>query len=151
MKILLAVSSLVLLLFVTSCGWTGRRDAKQQDYDVVQEGSGGSVSTAIGAPGEQAPTLETPPMTDTDADTTTAFSIVGTDTTITSTDPSLATRLPDQQPEMPMRSGTPVVRTEPRPETPAPRPAPAPAPARPEPQTSTHAPTSTQSTSTSTT
>ena len=56
-----------------------RRD--QQEYDVVQEGAGGAVTSTLQAPGEVAPPL-VPPLTGTNADTTTAFTLpTATDTT----------------------------------------------------------------------
>jgi outer membrane biosynthesis protein TonB len=102
-----------------------RRD--QQDYEVVQEGAGGPVTSTVGAPGEVMP-----PLTGTNADTTSAFTLptaTGTTTTFDSTPGgSLADTLPrDPVPTTPRRT-SPTPRPAPTP-TPAPTPVPEPQPA----------------------
>lgn len=65
--------ALIVLIAVAlvGCGrGTSRLNRDQQQYDVVQEGSASGVTSTINAPGET-----TPPITGTNADTTTAFSL----------------------------------------------------------------------------
>ncbi|MGZ8868799.1 MAG: hypothetical protein ACXW2P_10680, partial [Thermoanaerobaculia bacterium] len=62
----------VAAVLATACGGDRtelRRD--QQEYDVVQEGAGGAVTSTLHAPGETA----LPPLTGTNADTTSAFTL----------------------------------------------------------------------------
>ena len=101
----------ILLAFaVVSCGRSKTMQRGQQQYDVVQEGSSSSTSTAISAPGEAPPPLSTAPLTNTNVDTTTAFTVPGTtvatDTTppgtIASTLPTPATQRP--RPQTPPRT-----------------------------------------------
>lgn len=62
---------MVLVLFAAACGGkSGARGAAQQQYETVQEGSAAGVTSTIQGPGE---TL--PPITGTNADTTTAFAL----------------------------------------------------------------------------
>lgn len=62
---------LIFVVFGVACGGDdGARRGSQQSYEVVQEGSASGVTSTIQGPGE---TL--PPLTGTNADTTTAFSI----------------------------------------------------------------------------
>jgi hypothetical protein len=62
---------LIFVVFGVACGGDdGVRRGSQQGYEVVQEGSASGVTSTIQGPGE---TL--PPLTGTNADTTTAFSI----------------------------------------------------------------------------
>jgi hypothetical protein len=68
-----------LLLAVVSCGRDSAvKKSEQQQYDTVQEGAASGVASTIGGPGE-AP----PPMTGTNADTTTAFALNGSPATTT--------------------------------------------------------------------
>jgi hypothetical protein len=59
-----------LALLVFGCSRSGKMQRDQKQYDVVQEGSASGVTSTINAPGETKP-----PVTDTNADTTTAFTI----------------------------------------------------------------------------
>jgi hypothetical protein len=59
-----------LLLVLAACGRDGVRHGAQQQYETVQEGQAAGVTSTIQGPGE---TL--PPMTATNADTTSAFTI----------------------------------------------------------------------------
>ncbi len=80
MKMSVLVFALATALFTAACGDDRnnlRRD--QQEYDVVQEGAGGTVSSTLQVPGEVAPL---PPLTGTNADTTSAFTLP------TTTDPT---------------------------------------------------------------
>lgn len=63
---------MVLVLFATACGGRNgaRGTAAQQQYETVQEGSAAGVTSTIHGPGE---TL--PPITGTNADTTTDFAL----------------------------------------------------------------------------
>lgn len=62
---------LIFVVFGVACGGDdGARRGSQQSYEVVQEGSASGVTSTIQGPGE---TL--PPLTGTNADTTTAFAI----------------------------------------------------------------------------
>ena len=96
-----------------------RRD--QQQYEVVQEGAGGAVTSTIHAPGEIMP-----PLTNTNADTTSAFTLPNvTDTTQSPAPPgSLAETFPTEPAWSPPRQPAPR-------RTPAPQPQPA-APSEPE-------------------
>jgi hypothetical protein len=59
-----------LVLLVTACSRSGKMQRGQQQYQTVQEGSASGVTSTINGPGE------TPaPLTDTNADTTTNFTI----------------------------------------------------------------------------
>src|SRR5687768_17770450 len=65
------IFSLILVLIIAACGGRkGARGAAQQQYETVQEGSASGVTSTIHGPGE---TL--PPITGTNADTTTAFTL----------------------------------------------------------------------------
>lgn len=61
--------AVVVLLAAAACARDGV-DAKPRDYEVVQEGSASGVTTTIQGPGEALP-----PITGTNADTTTAFTL----------------------------------------------------------------------------
>lgn len=87
----LALTGLVVLAAV-ACG--GRDDAKKQDpnYETVQEGQAAGVTSTIHGPGETVP-----PMTGTNADTTSAFTINPALATAPATPPgTLAGTLPSQ-------------------------------------------------------
>ena len=80
MKKSVLIVALAAAVFATACGDDRdklRRD--QQEYDVVQEGAGGTVSSTLQVPGEVTPL---PPLTGTNADTTSAFTLP------TTTDPT---------------------------------------------------------------
>ena len=63
-----AANMLVLLASFAACGGGDRK--AQQDYEVIEEGSAGGVASSIAGPGEALP-----PITGTNAGTTSAFSI----------------------------------------------------------------------------
>ena len=65
---------MVLAVSLAACGGrNGAKAANQQSYETVQEGSAAGVTSTISGPGE---TL--PPITGTNADTTTAFAMTPT-------------------------------------------------------------------------
>ena len=64
---LLSLASIALLV---SCGGDRSEAAEQQAFETVQEGAVAGVTTSIGGPGESLP-----PITGTNADTTTAFTL----------------------------------------------------------------------------
>ncbi len=57
-------------LLVFACSRSGKMQRDQKQYDVVPEGSASGVTSTINGPGETPP-----PVTDTNADTTTNFTI----------------------------------------------------------------------------
>ncbi len=145
---------LILSLVVATtvaCGGDGDRRVEHQQFETVEEGSAGGVTAVIGGPGENLP-----PLTGTNADTTTAFAI-NTNTlpteppsgalegTLPSTPPPIwqtppsttpppmtsASRTPEPAP--PAKATPPRPTTQPRPVVP---PTPEPAPVTP-PSTST--------------
>jgi hypothetical protein len=59
-----------IALLVFGCGRSGQVQRNQQQYQTVQEGSASGVTSTINAPGET-----TPPMTDTNVDTTTNLTL----------------------------------------------------------------------------
>ena len=59
-------------LLVFGCGRSGKMQRDQKQYQVVQEGSASGVTSTINGPGETAP-----PLTNTNADTTTNFTLPG--------------------------------------------------------------------------
>jgi hypothetical protein len=95
---------------VFSCSRSGKMQRTQQDYQTVQEGSASGVTSTINAPGETAP-----PLTNTNVDTTTNFTLptnpapLGNDTT----GGSMASSMPAYP------TGTPGMAPAPRPRTPA--------------------------------
>jgi hypothetical protein len=58
----------VLIALIAGCSRSGKMQRGQQQYQVVQEGSASGVTSTINGPGET-----TPPVSDTNADTTTNF------------------------------------------------------------------------------
>ena len=72
MKIKLGSALMVAGMFLAACGGGGGAKARadQQAYETVQEGSAAGVTSTIAGPGE---TL--PPITGTNADTTSAFAL----------------------------------------------------------------------------
>ena len=108
----------------------GRSTAQrnQHEYEVVQEGSASGVTATIHGPGETVP-----PITDTNVDTTTAFTL-DPNAAATATTPapgSIAGTLPPMPPPPPMTSApiTPSpITPAPRPVTPRPQPEPEPQP-----------------------
>ncbi|HEX7680046.1 MAG TPA: hypothetical protein VF713_18090 [Thermoanaerobaculia bacterium] len=132
---ILTLAAFALLVF--ACSRSGKMQRDQKQYDVVPEGSASGVTSTINGPGETPP-----PVTDTNADTTTNFTIpanpnpLGNDTAGTA---------------MTGSTTTPITTTVPRPlhqrlYPPLPRPE----ELRPEPATDT-AVTDTETTSTTTT
>ena len=63
------ITALIIAGLLTGCS-RGVTRANQKDYEVVEEGSASGVTSTIAGPGE---TL--PPITNTNADTTTAFNL----------------------------------------------------------------------------
>src|SRR5258706_12955042 len=59
-----------IALLVFGCSRSGKMQRDQKQYDVVPEGSASGVTSTINGPGETPP-----PVTDTNLDTTTAFTI----------------------------------------------------------------------------
>jgi DNA polymerase III subunit gamma/tau len=134
---------LLVSLVLVACGrGGGELSREQQEYEVVQEGATGGVTSTIVAGGETPPPVM--PPTGTGYDTTTAFTL-----------PNTATLPSDQQPgnlagTLPQDRGTyypATPRPRPMPVTPAPQPT-APAPAtpavEPEPAPPTPVPADTQ-------
>lgn len=71
MKTKLIYPVVLMVVFAAACGGDdGRKSADQAAYETVQEGSASGVTSTIHGPGE---TL--PPITGTNADTTTAFTL----------------------------------------------------------------------------
>lgn len=112
------------LILAAACARDGAHRNNQQNYETVQEGSANGVTATIQGPGESLP-----PITNTNADTTTAFNI----------DPNTATASPATPPPgslPPPMASTPPPMTAPIPRAPiATQPAPAPPPV-----TTTHEP-----------
>lgn len=107
----------VLVLAVFACRRSSMHRGKEQ-YDVVQEGAASGVTSTINAPGEQAPA----PLTATNADTTTNFTLpaVAPDATTTPAEGTLAGTLPAHAPEEGRPAAPPRVQ---RPRTSEPPPA----------------------------
>src|SRR5438445_2361232 len=62
------LAAIAFLIF--GCGRSRKMQRTQQDYQTVQEGSASGVTSTINAPGET-----TPPLTNTNVDTTTNFTL----------------------------------------------------------------------------
>jgi hypothetical protein len=145
---------IMVVVFAAGCGRDGVARADQKNYEVVQEGSASGVTSTLQGPGEVLP-----PITGTNADTTTAFTIdpnaVGgapgaPPATVAGTMPTYTPPSSGSQPQMqprprPMTSSQPSTGREPEPRTdprtpPENEPAPAPPPmtdtasAQPQPQ-----------------
>src|SRR5438067_8161818 len=105
-------SRFAVLLVVVSLAVSCRSDKNlkrgQQNYDVVQEGSATGATSTISGPGETPPPVTATPLTGTNADTTTNFTLPSTqtDTTAGSMQPpgSIAGTMP------PIPSAAPVPR-----------------------------------------
>jgi hypothetical protein len=125
----------VAVVFAIACrGEDAKLRRDQQEYDVVQEGAGGAVTSTLQAPGEVAPPL-VPPMTGTNADTTTAFTLpTATDTTQSGPPGTIAGTFTTGTFSDPRSRPNP--RPVPPPQTPVPQPQPVPQP----PQTNEPAP-----------
>src|SRR6185295_12560226 len=83
-------SALIVVLLASACGRSGARAANQKQYETVEEGSAAGVTSTIQGPGE---TL--PPITGTNADTTSAFTLdPNAAATTTATPGAIASTLP---------------------------------------------------------
>lgn len=120
-KSVLIVALVTAAVLATACGDDRnklRRD--QQQYDVVEEGAGGTVSSTLQVPGEPTPL---PPLTGTNADTTTAFTLPAMTDSAQSGPPGTIAGT--------FTTGSGSTHMPSKPSTrPAPRPAPTPVPAR---------------------
>jgi hypothetical protein len=106
------IATLAALGFlVFGCSRSGKMQRNQQDYQTVQEGSASGVTSTINAPGETAP-----PLTNTNVDTTTNFTLptnpapLGTDTaggSMASSMPSYPVGTPGMTPSRPRPSTRP--------------------------------------------
>ena len=83
---------LMLGMLLAACGGSDVKRKDQQKYDVVEEGSATGVSSTISGPGETQPPAVSTPLTATNADTTTNFTIPTA--TATTTMPPLTTTIP---------------------------------------------------------
>jgi len=114
------LAATVLLIF--GCSRSGKVQRNQEQYQTVQEGSASGVTSTINGPGET-----TPPLTNTNVDTTTNFTLptnpapLGTDTALGSMASSMPTApsYPAGTPGMPPQS-RPRTSTRPAPVTNAP-------------------------------
>src|SRR5688500_2964175 len=97
----LTVLAIALAATLSACrNRDGSLSRRTQEYEVVTEGSVNGVTSTVTAPGESPTPLVSsqPPITDTNADTTTAFQIIdATVTTGTEQPGSLADTLPQQK------------------------------------------------------
>lgn len=121
MKSALAVAVSAFAVLLSGCGGDEEElRPEQKDYSVVQEGAGGAATSTIlgaGAPGTM------PPLTGTNADTTTAFTLpTTTDTTMSGPPGTIAGTFTTSSPSA--GSSQPTSRR--RPQAPAPVPAPPP-------------------------
>ena len=112
-----------------ACGGDGGQRGAQKSYETVQEGSAAGVTSTIHGPGEVLP-----PITGTNADTTTAFTI---DPNAVGTEPMTAPSATTSPLPPPQTSASPAPETpaaaQPEPE-PRPRPVTPPPPPKPEPE-----------------
>ncbi|HUP46417.1 MAG TPA: hypothetical protein VM779_13005 [Thermoanaerobaculia bacterium] len=103
-------------VFALACGGDDMLRRDQEQYEVVQEGAGGAVTSTLHTPGEVMP-----PLTGTNADTTTAFTLAvpAMDTT---TAPlrsgSLADTLRQEPTDPPVTRRTPAPTPQPQPPPP---------------------------------
>src|SRR3954453_8056906 len=102
------VSFAAITFLVLGCSRSGKVQRNQQQYQTVQEGSASGVTSTINAPGET-----TPPMTNTNVDTTTNLTLP-TNPAPLGTDGSMASAMPSA-PSYPV--GTPGVAQPTRPRT----------------------------------
>jgi hypothetical protein len=108
------VSFAAITFLVLGCSRSGKVQRNQQQYQTVQEGSASGVTSTINGPGET-----TPPMTNTNVDTTTNLTLP-TNPAPLGTDGSMASAMPSA-PSYPV--GTPATAQPSRPRT-STRPAP---------------------------
>ncbi|HWW59983.1 MAG TPA: hypothetical protein VN181_01320 [Thermoanaerobaculia bacterium] len=121
----------IAVLTLTNCRGGSAAQRTQKEYEVVQEGAANGVTSTINAPGET-----TPPLTGTNADTTTAFALPTTQTTLPPNSGGAGTYMPAYPPAYPTPSpatAPPPQAQQPRVVTPQPQPTPQPVP-QPEPQ-----------------
>src|ERR1043166_96940 len=98
---------IAVVVAALACHGNDKAVRKDQQYDVVQEGQASGVTSTINGPGET-PTVTTPPITATGADTTTAFnSTPGVMSTVGAPAGSLAGTLPPPMPNAPAPRATP--------------------------------------------
>ncbi len=119
MKTRLIFPTLVVVLAAACGGDDGVAKADQKNFEVVQEGSASGVTSTIQGPGESLP-----PITSTNADTTTAFTI-DPNAAVAAPPPSTAVvggGLPPMTAPTPIPSATPERRTTPPQNTPRPNP-----------------------------
>jgi hypothetical protein len=93
----------VLLVVVSLVACRNDKNLKrgQQNYDVVQEGSASGVTSTISGPGETPPPATTAPLTGTNADTTTNFTLPATQTdTIAGSMPPVPSAAPVPRPRV---------------------------------------------------
>jgi len=93
----------VLLVVVSLVACRNDKNLKrgQQNYDVVQEGSAPGVTSTISGPGETLPPATATPLTGTNADTTTSFTLPETQTdTIAGTMPPVPSAAPVPRPRV---------------------------------------------------
>jgi hypothetical protein len=110
------------LLAAVACGKDNDKRTQQQEFETVEEGSAAGVTANLSGPGESLP-----PITSTNADTTSAFAI-DPNVAPTATQPEV---MAGTLPLPPMTSASkpiyvPPVQTTPRPVTPEPKPEPEP-------------------------
>lgn len=117
---------------LAGCGRSAAARRNAQEYEVVQEGSAAGVTATIHGPGETVP-----PITDTNVDTTTAFTLnpnaAATAPTATTQPGTIAGTLPPPMPSAPPPMTSAPIPAAPRPVTPRPQPVPEP-PTQTEPQ-----------------
>ena len=112
------IAGFAFAALLAGCGRSGVHQ-KQHEYEVVQEGSATGVTSTIQGPGE---TL--PPITGTNADTTTAFTINPNTASAPPPLPPLVPAYPGAPIPPPMTSATPIPPPRPRPTQAPPPPAP---------------------------
>jgi hypothetical protein len=120
------------VVWVVACGGDSDKRASQQEFETVQEGSVAGVTSTLGGPGENLP-----PITGTNADTTTDFGInpalAGAATPAPGTVPPPVTPAYGTTPPPPMTSATPAYDPTPEPVRSTPAATPRPAPVQPRP------------------
>jgi len=74
------VTVISVALLAAACRNDSKLERSQKSYEAVQEGSAAGVTSTISGPGETPPPVSSAPMTGTNADTTTAFTLPATAT-----------------------------------------------------------------------
>jgi hypothetical protein len=120
MKTALGILAAACILAL-GCRGNSKLTRKNQQYDVVQEGTASGVTSTINGPGENVPPVNTTPITGTgaNADTTTAFTLPTATEGAPTGEGTLAATLPAQDSSGRMSTGAP-------PRMPSPRPRPMP-------------------------